>query len=153
MMDTLYPNGSSLKRFSWTRKKQKNTVLTKNARSFAKLGYTASTILHHIEDYEDLLKVTKSNNLVQACRIYLEQCDFIIVGLKVLSWFTYKVTLPFLNMVELSSQHDLLKTLPQLYDDLSNKCIDTLSMYQVDYSFGAYIFSRKVYTCTWSCMC
>lgn len=61
-------------------------------RRFAKLGYTASTLLYHLEDYEELLKETKSNNqLVQACRVYLE-CDFILIGLKVLSWFTFKVT-------------------------------------------------------------
>ena len=100
-------------------------------RRFAKLGYTASTILHHLDDYEELLKDTKSNNqLVQACRVYLE-CEFIIIGLKVLSWFTYKVTLPFLNMVELSSQKDLLSILPKLYDDLSAKILETLSEYKV----------------------
>ena len=104
-------------------------------RRFAKLGYVASTILHHIDDYEDLLKDTKSNNqLVQACRVYLE-CDFVIIGLKVLSWFTYKVTLPFLNMVELSSQKELLSILPTLYDDLSAASLETLSDYKVNYSF------------------
>ena len=105
-------------------------------RRFAKLGYTAATILHHIEDYEELLKLTKSNNqLIQACRVYLEQCEFIVIGLKVLAWFTYKVTLPFLNMVEISTQSDLLTILPQLYQDLSTKSLDTLSKYEVDYSF------------------
>ena len=88
-----------------------------------------------LDDYEEQLKDTKSNNqLVQACRVYLE-CEFIIIGLKVLSWFTYKVTLPFLNMVELSSQKDLLSILPKLYDDLSAKSLETLSEYKVDYSF------------------
>ena len=48
---------------------------------------------------------------------------------------TYKVTFPFFNMVELSSQNDLLRTLPQLYDDLSVKCLDTLSDYKASYSF------------------
>ena len=73
-------------------------------RRFAKLGYSAATVVYHLEDYEDLLHETKSNNqLVQACRVYL-QCDFVIIGLKVLSWFTSAVTLPFLNMVEKSKQ-------------------------------------------------
>ncbi|KAK6179055.1 hypothetical protein SNE40_011501 [Patella caerulea] len=104
-------------------------------RRFAKLGYTASTILYHLSDYEQLLIQTKSNNqLVQACRVYLE-CEFIVIGLKVLSWFTYKVTLPFLNMVELCSQKDLLNILPKLYDDLSTNSLDTLCNYQVNYSF------------------
>ena len=38
-------------------------------------------------------------------------------------------------MVELSSQNDLLRILSQLYDDLSVKCLDTLSDYKVSYSF------------------
>ena len=38
-------------------------------------------------------------------------------------------------MVEISSQNDLLRILPQLYDDFSVKCLDTLSDYKVSYSF------------------
>ena len=38
-------------------------------------------------------------------------------------------------MLELSSQNDLLRILPQFYDDLSVKCLDTLSDYKVSYSF------------------
>ena len=49
--------------------------------------------MYQLEDNEDLLQDVKSNNqLVQACRVYL-QCDFVIIGLKVLSWFTSAVTL------------------------------------------------------------
>ena len=51
------------------------------------------------------------------------------------SQLTYKVTSSFLNMIELSSQNDLLRILPQFYDDLSVKCLDTLSDYKVSYSF------------------
>ena len=51
------------------------------------------------------------------------------------SQLTYKVTSSFLNMVELSSQNYLLRILPQFYDDLSVKCLDTLSDYKVSYSF------------------
>ena len=51
------------------------------------------------------------------------------------SQLTYKVTSPFLNMVELSSQNDLLRILPQLYDDLPVKCLDTLCDHKVSYSF------------------
>ena len=51
-------------------------------RRFGKLGYTASSILYLLEDYEAVLQSTKSNNqLVQACRIYVE-CDFVLKGLK-----------------------------------------------------------------------
>jgi hypothetical protein len=99
------------------------------------LGYTASTILYHLEDYQDLLNSTKSNNqLVQACRVYL-QCEFVLLGLKVLSWFTYQVTLPFLNMVEQATQQDLLTILPKLHDDLAAGKLDTLAEYKVSYSF------------------
>ena len=104
-------------------------------RRFGKLGYTASTLMYHREDYEDVVNETKSNNeLVQACRIYL-QCDFVMLGLNALSWFTYKVTLPFLNMVELSTQENLLTILPQLHNDLANRNVETLSKFKVDYSF------------------
>ena len=65
----------------------------KKERRFAKLGYLAATVVYQLEDNEDLLQDVKSNNqLVQACRVYL-QCDFVIIGLKVLSWFTSAVTL------------------------------------------------------------
>ena len=100
-------------------------------RQFAKLGYTTSTILYHLQDYEAVLSNTKSNNqLVQACRVYL-QCEFVILGLQLLSWFTYKVTLPFLNIVEQATKLDLLKILPQLHEDLAKGKMDTLSQYSV----------------------
>ena len=38
-------------------------------------------------------------------------------------------------MVELFSQNYLLRMLPQLYDNLSVKCLDTLSDYKASYSF------------------
>ena len=72
-------------------------------------------------------KKQSNNQLVQACRIYLE-CDFILIGLKVLYWFTFKVTMPFLNMVELSTQKDL-DILPKLHDDHSAGVLDRLSEY------------------------
>ena len=31
-------------------------------RMFAKLGYSAATVVYHLEDYEDLLQDVKSNN-------------------------------------------------------------------------------------------
>ena len=59
---------------------------------FAKLGYTAATILYHVQDYQAVLEKTKSNNqLVQACHVYL-QCECTILGLVLQSWFTYKIT-------------------------------------------------------------
>ena len=104
-------------------------------RRFAKLGYTAATILYHLAEYQGLLEKTKANNqLVQACRVYLE-CEFILIGLKVLAWFTYTITLPFLNMVEKTTQADLLHILPRLHNDLKAKRMDTLQNYHIEYSF------------------
>ena len=48
---------------------------------------------------------------------------------------SYKVTFPFLNMENFLHKMDLLRILPQLYDDLSVKYLDTLSDYKVSYSF------------------
>ena len=104
-------------------------------RRFAQMGYTAAAILYHIPEYVATLEKTKSNNLlVQACRLYLD-CEFIIIGLKVLAWFTYCITLPFLNMTQVCTQNDLVDTLPRLHADMQQKKTDTLSEYTVLYSF------------------
>ena len=50
-----------------------------------------------------------------------------------LSYFTHKVTLPFLHFIEVSSQKDLLKVFPKLYEDLSNKIMNTSDAYVVHY--------------------
>ena len=122
-------------------------------RRFAQMGYTAAAILYHIPEYEATLHNTKSNNLLlQACRLYLE-CDFIIIGLKVLAWFTYCVTLPFLNMTQLSTQNDLVKVLPHLHDDLQNNLTDTLSSYIVPYSFEVEKPETPVEVYLLQCMC
>ena len=99
------------------------------------MGYTAGAILHHLDDYHASLQKTTSNEmLVQACRLYLE-CEYVLIGLKVLAWFTFCITLPFLNMTEVSTQKDLVSILPCLHDDLLEKKTNTLSQYRVPYSF------------------
>ena len=104
-------------------------------RRFAQMGYTAGAILHHLDDYHASLQKTTSNEmLVQACRLYLE-CEYVLIGLKVLAWFTFCITLPFLNMTEVSTQKDLVSILPCLHDDLLEKKTNTLSQYRVPYSF------------------
>ena len=76
-------------------------------RRFTKLGYTAGSIIDCIPQFEKRLSETTYNNsLVQACRLYLEN-DYILAALKALSYFTYKVTMSYLNCVEKCNQNDL----------------------------------------------
>ena len=49
------------------------------------------------------------------------------------SYFTHKVTLPFLHFVEVSSQENLLQVFPELYKDLSSGKMNTLDAYVVHY--------------------
>ena len=52
-----------------------------------------------------------------------------------MAWFTFKVTLPFLNMCELQKQSDLLAILPQLKLNLESLKMNTLVEFEVDFSF------------------
>ena len=85
-------------------------------RRFAKLGYSAASILNALPLLEMLLDETEKNNLlVQSCRMYL-QCEFFLTELHALAYFTHKVTLPLLNCVEVCDQNELFihisKSLP-----------------------------------------
>ena len=60
-------------------------------------------------------------------------CEFFLTELKVLAFFTHKVTLPFLNCVEISEQETLLTVLPQLYKDMKDGNADTLVCFLVTY--------------------
>ena len=100
-------------------------------RRFAKLGYSAASILHAYPLLQILpTETSKTNLLVSACKLYLS-CEFFPTELKVLAFFTHKVTLPFLNCVEISDQETLLTVLPQLYKDLKDGNIDTLVRFLV----------------------
>ena len=102
-------------------------------RRFAKLGYSAASILAALPLLQMLLVETENNNLlVQACRTYLE-CEFFITELHTLAYFTHKVTLPLLNCVEVCDQLDLLTIFPKLYSDLCNGDMNTLDKYSVVY--------------------
>ena len=58
------------------------------------------------------------------------------MALKVLGWFGYKVTMPFLNMAEKAEQQHMVEVLQRLYGNLQeSKVYDVLSAYKVDYSF------------------
>ena len=62
-------------------------------RRFAKLGYSAASILAALPLLQMLLNETEKDNLlVQACRLYIE-CDFFLTELQALAYFTHKVTL------------------------------------------------------------
>ena len=71
--------------------------------------------------------------LVRSCRIYVEN-HFIVAGPKALAVFTFKVTMPYLNFVEKSSQGDIIEKLPQLFKDLSEAKLDTMAQYKVDWT-------------------
>lgn len=84
-------------------------AVNKNLRNLAfamngHLVYLDSVLLlYHFEVLKSKLEVTNSSNqLVQACDLYLS-IVYVKVVFDCLSWFTYKVTLPFLNMCELES--------------------------------------------------
>ena len=50
------------------------------------------------EDLKNTLELSGSNNqLVQTCEMYLE-IEYIEIAQRCVAWFTYKVTLPFLNV-------------------------------------------------------
>ena len=59
---------------------------------------------------------------------------FIAAGFKVLANFTYKVTMPYLNFVEISSQAELIKVLPQLFKDFSAHNLKTMQEYTVNWT-------------------
>ena len=74
---------------------------------------------------------TASNNLlVQACKLYL-QFEVFVTELKVLAFFTKKVTLPLLHCVAKGSQEALIQYLPSLWQDLSEGKMETLNYFQV----------------------
>ena len=65
------------------------------------------------------------NQHVEAARMYTH-CDFFLTELKVIAYFSYHVTLPFLNFVEKSTQETLVETLPRLYENLKNNNCNTV---------------------------
>ena len=102
-------------------------------RRFAKLGYSATSIIPVLDLLQMLLHETEKDNLlVQSCKLYME-CGFFFTELEALSYFTHKVTLPLLNCVKTSSQKDLLQILPALYCDLADGKMHTLDKHCVSY--------------------
>ena len=57
--------------------------------------------------------------------------ELFFTELETLAFFNYKVTFPFLHLIE-STQEQLLQIQLQLYQNLLNKNVDTLNKYVVD---------------------
>ena len=103
-------------------------------RRFTKLGYVCAALLDAMPMICTLLTETHLvNQHVEAARMYIH-CEFFHTELKVIAYFSYNVTLPFLNFVEKSSQNELLETLPKLYEDLKNYKTNTLAEFHVKYT-------------------
>ena len=119
--------------FSATNKNLKNLAFKKNC-DFVYLDTVLPVLIYYFEGLKSTLEVTNfSNQLVQACDLHLS-IDYVKVVLECLAWFTYEVTLPFLNMCELESPKKMLSILPTLHADLSKYKMYSLK-YRVDYSF------------------
>lgn len=103
-------------------------------RRFGKLGYCAGAIVHNLAELRSLLSLHHSNQLSQACRVYLE-IPFIIDALISLSKITEAVIGPFYGMVQKESHKTLLSVFPQLCNDLSNGKLDTLASYHTSFGF------------------
>lgn len=103
-------------------------------RRFTKLGYSAGSVFDCIDQYKKVLGDTAcSNLLVQACNMYVEN-EYIIAAFKALGYFTFKVTMPFLNCVEQCDQNSLLPILKTLYEDLKEGRMNTLDRYSVPWT-------------------
>lgn len=98
-------------------------------RRFAKLGYCAGTVVHHLPELRQLLSKFSSNQHSQACKLYLS-FPFILDAMVALAKMTEFVVLPFLDMVQNSDNIFLLQILPQLYLDLKNNSLETLKNFQ-----------------------
>ena len=103
-------------------------------RRFTKLGYSSGAILDCIQQFEKILEKTTHNNLlVQACKLYIES-DYIRAALKALAYFTFMVTMPYLNCIERCDQNQLIVILKQLHGDLQHAKMDTLTKYHVPWT-------------------
>ena len=103
-------------------------------RRWAALGYQCGTVFDCVPLFSRLLNETpKSNLLIESCLLYLEN-EFILTVFKMLSWFTYKVTMPYINCVNMSTQSELLEILPILVSDLYEGKLDTLDKFSVKWT-------------------
>ena len=100
-------------------------------RWFAKLEKTAAALME-AKDFLTILldEEEATNQLIEACRMDISS-ELFITELECVAFFNYHVTFPFLHCIEMSSQVDLCRILPQLYHDLLDNKIDTLPNFVV----------------------
>ena len=102
-------------------------------RRFAKLRYSATSIIAAFDLMQMLFHETEKDNLLlQSYKLYME-CQFFFTKLEALSCFTHKLTLPLLNCVAASSQKDLLQVLAAFHCFLADGKMHTLDKYRVSY--------------------
>ena len=140
---TLETKSPSLKSFFFRGKNttvgvKKHIFLYQKCR-FAKLGKAAVSIAQVYPVLKMLLdEKTSINQIVEAYKIYLSS-ELFFTELEALAFFNHNITFPFLNMVERSSQADLLKILSQLQKNLMQKKTDTLKKYIATSELGQHI--------------
>ena len=101
-------------------------------RRFAKLGKVAASLVEALPILRKVIAEADHTNLfIKSCSLYLSS-ELFITELQALAYFNYHVTFPFLLCMERSSQTELLKILPSLYNDLLLKKVDTLKAFQFD---------------------
>ena len=101
-------------------------------RRFAKLEKAAASLVEALPILRKVIaEADHTNILIESCSLYLSS-ELLITELQALAYFSYHVTFPFLLCMERSSQTELLKILPSLYNDLLLKKVDTLKAFQLD---------------------
>ena len=73
-----------------------------------------------------------TNQHIKIVHMFLDS-EFFITKLSVLALFMHRVSLPLLNFVQISSQEELLRVFPKLYEGLQKGKMDTLEQYLVKY--------------------
>ena len=102
-------------------------------RRFTKLGYSCASILDALPYIQMVLDGTNFSNLhTEIVQLFLDS-ELLATELLCLSYFTHKISLPLLYALEICNQDELCKIFPQLYNDLLNGSMETLSTYIVKY--------------------
>lgn len=100
-------------------------------RRFTRLGHTAGAIVDCLPQFKRVLEESSLNNLLaQACRMYIES-DYIVAALRALANFTFKVTMPYVNCVEKTTQVELKGILFKLHTELRSGQLTTLDDFHV----------------------
>lgn len=103
-------------------------------RRFGVLGHCAGTIIHHLPQFKKLLAATATNLHSKAVKLYLEE-EFIVDAMVCLARITEFVTVPFLQMVQKSTNQQLLQIFPQLFHDLKHNSLSTLADFHTPFNF------------------